>query len=152
MPFLRFTRDKRGYESTYLVHTGRRRGKPRSRILYCYRTAPGVRIGRLPFDPNTIQLIEANNADLTFDWPKILQARPAPRREPKGETPARRRRRVSPAKEGEAGPTADRTVASDPVAEGGEAPRDQAGTEGSTRGRRRPRRAGKQRTDGGGTR
>ncbi len=48
---VRFSRDKRGYEYVYLVHTPTRRGKPgRARVLYWYRTPPGVRIGRKPFD------------------------------------------------------------------------------------------------------
>ena len=73
MPFLRFSRDKRGYESTYLVHTQNRRGKPpRTRVLYWYRTPPGVKVGRPPFDEETRHKLEAQNPDVTFDWPTIV--------------------------------------------------------------------------------
>jgi hypothetical protein len=76
--FLRFSRDKRGYENIYLVHTQTRRGKtPRQRILYWYRTPPGVRVGRPPFDEEARRRIEAQNPDLTFDWPTIV-ATPIP--------------------------------------------------------------------------
>lgn len=78
MPFLRFSRDKRGYENIYLVHTQSRRGKaPRQRILYWYRTPPGVRVGRPPFDEEARRRIEAQNPELTFDWPAIV-ATPIP--------------------------------------------------------------------------
>ena len=73
MPFLRFSRDKRGYENTYLVHTQNRRGKPpRTRVLYWYRTPPGVKVGRPPFDEETRHNLEAQNPDVTFDWPTIV--------------------------------------------------------------------------------
>ena len=73
MPFLRFSRDKRGYENTYLVHTQNRRGKPpRTRVLYWYRTPPGVKVGRPPFDEETRHNLEAQNPDVSFDWPTIV--------------------------------------------------------------------------------
>ena len=51
MAFLRFTRDKRGYEHFCLVQpTTNRRGKVRTRILYWFRTPPNVKVGREPFD------------------------------------------------------------------------------------------------------
>ena len=72
MPFLRFSRDKRGYENTYLVHTQTRRGKPpRQKVLYWYRTPPGVRVGRPPFDVEVRKHLEAQNPDVTFDWDAI---------------------------------------------------------------------------------
>jgi hypothetical protein len=59
------------------VHThgsgGRRRGKPRSRILYWFRTPPGVRIGRSALDEDAIRLIEEHNPDIEFDWTRILK-------------------------------------------------------------------------------
>ena len=97
MIFLRFTRDRRGYENTYLFHTSFHEGNSKTRILYCYRTAPGVRIGRPPFGPETIRLIEENNSDLKFDWPEILKARPTLKRETKTETKVRKRRRKASA-------------------------------------------------------
>ncbi|MDP9324656.1 MAG: hypothetical protein M3P13_13555 [Acidobacteriota bacterium] len=77
---MRFTRDKRGYENTFVVHTGggRRRGKPRARILYWFRTPPGVRIGRAALDEAAIRLIEEHNPDVEFDWTRILKGQDAP--------------------------------------------------------------------------
>jgi hypothetical protein len=76
LPFLRFTRDKRGYESTFLVHTARRRGKSRQQILYWFRSPPDVKVGRGALDEDAIRSIEESNPDVAFDWPKILEARP----------------------------------------------------------------------------
>ena len=79
MPFLRFTRDKRGYETTSLVHSFRgRHGKNRQKVLYWFRTPPDVKVGRPALDPDAIRWIEENNPDLEFDWPKILAATPPP--------------------------------------------------------------------------
>ena len=78
MPFLRFSRDKQGYESTYLCHTFRRGGKPQLRVLYWFRTPPDVTVGRLALDPVAIRAIEENNPDLKFDWDKILKLKPPP--------------------------------------------------------------------------
>jgi hypothetical protein len=76
--FLKFSRDKRGYEHFYLVQpTTNRRGKTRTRILYWFRTPPGVRVGRLPFDADVQRAIEAQNPGVTFDWKRLL-ATPIP--------------------------------------------------------------------------
>jgi hypothetical protein len=45
LPHLRFSRDKRGYEHTFVVHGEKRRGRSRARILYWFRTPPGVGSG-----------------------------------------------------------------------------------------------------------
>jgi hypothetical protein len=76
LPHLRFTRDKRGYENTYVVHSVRRRGKARQRILYWFRTPPNVRVGRAALDEDAIRLIEEHNPDIEFDWNKILESQP----------------------------------------------------------------------------
>ena len=78
MPFLRFSRDKRGYESTFLCHTFRRGGKPQLRVLYWFRTPPDVKVGRLALDPVAIRAIEESNPDLKFDWGQILKVKPPP--------------------------------------------------------------------------
>jgi hypothetical protein len=88
LPRLRFTRDQRGYENTFLVHTSRRRGKERTRILYWFRSPPHVKVGRAAFDEEAIRAIEAANPDIAFDWSKILEARP-----PESEMETRRQRR-----------------------------------------------------------
>lgn len=73
MAFLRFTRDKRGYEHFFLVQpTTNRRGKVRSRVLYWFRTPPNVKVGREPFDEELRRTLEAQNPDVTFDWQKII--------------------------------------------------------------------------------
>ena len=77
-PQLRFTKDKRGYENTYLVQpAGARRGRSRTRILYWFRTPPGIRVGRGPLDEDAIRMLEAQNPDVPFDWTRILKAQPA---------------------------------------------------------------------------
>jgi len=92
---LRFTRDKRGYETTSLVHTGRRGGRSRPRILYWFRTPPGVKVGRPALDEAAIRWIEEHNPDIEFDWPKILEAQP-PAAPPAEDARSRRGRRDRP--------------------------------------------------------
>jgi hypothetical protein len=78
VPFVRFSRDRRGYEHIYLVHASNRRGKPsRPRVLYWFRTPPGVKVGRKPFDVDVRRALEAQNPDVTFEWDKIV-ATPMP--------------------------------------------------------------------------
>lgn len=60
-----------------MVHPTRGKGKSRSRILYWFRTPPGVRVGRGPLDEDAIRLIEAGNPELEFDWTRILKGQPA---------------------------------------------------------------------------
>jgi hypothetical protein len=76
LAFLRITRDKRGYETTSLVHAVRRQGRSKHRILYWFRTPPGVRVGRPALDEEAIRRIEEQNPDIQFDWQKILEAQP----------------------------------------------------------------------------
>lgn len=86
MPFLRVVRDKRGYETTYLMHWYREGNRPRSRILYVFRTPGGVRVGRDPFDPDVLRQIEAQHPDIQFDWAvvrenqQVIEASTEPRR------------------------------------------------------------------------
>ncbi len=76
MPYLKFSRDRRGYESTYLLQAGRRQGSERPRLLYWFRTPPHVKVGRAAFDEEAIRALEEHHPDLAFDWKHILQARP----------------------------------------------------------------------------
>ena len=71
MPFLRVTRDQRGYETTFLLHAAHAGGRPR--VLYWYRTAPGIRVGRSPLDEDAIRAIEDRYPDLDFDWPSLIE-------------------------------------------------------------------------------
>ena len=78
MAFLRFSRDKRGYEHFQLVQPGvNRRGSGRPRILYWFRSPSNVRVGREPFDDAIRIAIEKQNPELEFDWTQIL-ATPIP--------------------------------------------------------------------------
>ena len=107
MPAVRFSRDKRGYEYVYLVHTPTRRGKPgRTRVLYWYRTPPGIRIGRKPFDEEVQRTVEQQNPGVAFDWPAIIKAEMPPpdmtdfwRERRRLEKAARQERRAAEAEE-----------------------------------------------------
>ena len=79
MPYLRFSRDKRGYENTYVLHTFRGKRGPEPRLLYWFRTPPGARVGRHPLDAQAIRAIEASNPGLEFDWGEMLKVKPPPR-------------------------------------------------------------------------
>lgn len=67
----------------------RRRGKTRPRILYWFRTPPGVRVGRAAIDEEAIRQIEVSNPDMEFDWPQILKGQEGP---PEASEPPRRPR------------------------------------------------------------
>jgi len=78
------------------VHTGGRRRAKGQRLLYWFRTPPGVRVGRSPIDEEAIRLLEQHNPDVEFDWTRILKdpapAEP-PRREARPPRDGRERRR-----------------------------------------------------------
>lgn len=78
MPYLRFSRNKRGYEHTFVLHAFRGEGQSKPRLLYWFRTPPGVRVGRHPLDEEAIRAIEENNPNLAFDWGRMLKVQPAP--------------------------------------------------------------------------
>ena len=71
MTYLRVTRDQRGYETTFLLHSSRP-GEP-ARVLYWYRTAPGIRVGRPPLDEDAIRALEEQHPDIEFDWPQLIE-------------------------------------------------------------------------------
>jgi hypothetical protein len=76
--FLRFSRDRRGYENTFLLHASRQHGeKERPRLLYWFRTPPHLKVGRTPFDEDAIRLLEDQYPDVEFDWTRLREA-PAP--------------------------------------------------------------------------
>lgn len=70
----------------------------RPRLLYWYRTAPGIALGRPPLDEDAIRTIEEQHPDIEFDWPAILalsevmmpEEEEAPRQKaPQGRKPGR---------------------------------------------------------------
>jgi hypothetical protein len=71
--FLKFSRDKRGYEHFALVQPSSR-GRARPRVLYWFRTPPNVKVGRAPFDPDIQRALETCNPDIVFDWKAIVHA------------------------------------------------------------------------------
>jgi hypothetical protein len=91
--FLRLTRDHRGYENTYLLHAPLPGARPI--VLYWYRSAPGVRVGRPALDEDAIRTIEEQHPDIEFDWPHILEVGAIS--EPEVERrPVRQKRRQGP--------------------------------------------------------
>ena len=72
MPFLRVIRDKRGYETTYLMHWCREGTRQRSRILYMFRTPGGVRVGREALEADVLKQIESQHPDIEFDWNAVF--------------------------------------------------------------------------------
>jgi hypothetical protein len=88
VPFLRVIRDKRGYETTYLMHWYREGNRQHSRILYVFRTPGGVRVGRDPLEPAVLRQIEQQHPDIAFDWKivrdnqQVVDIAPEPRRRP----------------------------------------------------------------------
>jgi hypothetical protein len=118
VPFLRVIRDKRGYETTYLMHWYRDGHRQRSRILYVFRTPGGVRVGRNALEPEVLRQIEAQHPDIAFDWnvvrenQQVIESSVEPRRRrPK-------REEAAPAPAGEAA-----AAAPTPAAAEGPAPR-----------------------------
>ena len=76
MPYLRYSRDKRGYEHTYVLHGLRSGGRPR--VLYWFRTPPNLAVGRGALDNRVMRSIESNNPELTFNWEQMRRERPKP--------------------------------------------------------------------------
>jgi len=97
VPFLRVIRDKRGYETTYLMHWLRDGSRQRSRILYVFRTPGGVRVGRESLGPDVLREIESHHPEINFDWKtlfanqQLVESSPEPRR------PRKRKREEEPA-------------------------------------------------------
>ena len=114
MPYLKFSRDKRGYEHFSIIEPGTpRRGRPqRPRLLFWFRTPPQVKVGRLPFTDDVRRAIEAQNPGVRFDWPRLL-ATPIP---PPDAEHWRERRRIEKAAK-QAAKEAEGSEASEDVAE-----------------------------------
>jgi hypothetical protein len=100
---MRVTRDPRGYETTYLMHSARPGAPPR--VLYWFRTPPGVRVGRRALDEDAIRTIEEQYPNIEFDWPTLLEEAESvpPEVERRPERPRRKPRPGGPADEAMAG-------------------------------------------------
>jgi hypothetical protein len=98
--YLKFSRDKRGYEHFYLLQPSNR-GKSRPRMLYWFRTPPGVKVGRSPFEPDMRRALEAQNPDVVFDWEGITRTPIPPPVEPERWRERRRIERAGRAAEAE---------------------------------------------------
>jgi hypothetical protein len=92
VPYLRFTRDRRGYENTFLLHAAY--PGERARVLYWYRTAPDIRVGRAALDPLAIREIESAHPEILFDWSEILEM--GATAQPEVESPRPPRKRTPP--------------------------------------------------------
>lgn len=90
MPYLRLTADRRGVEHTFLLHVAAP-GEP-PKVLYWYRTAPGLRIGRPALDDAAMRTIEEQHPDIDFDWPYILDVGAMTPVEVEAPLPPRKRR------------------------------------------------------------
>jgi hypothetical protein len=148
---LRFARDRRGYEHFYLIEpTGGRRSKGRHRILYWFRTPPGVKVGRSPFAEHVRRALEEQYPGVTFDWEGLI-ATPIPPPAADVERWRERRRAARAARQAVAAAEADAVPAGGEVeaappeaaAAGTGGPETSAGPAGSRRRRRRRRRGAK---------
>lgn len=74
MPFIRYTRDKRGYEHTYVMHAYRAgQSGGRTRLLYLFRSPANLKVGRKAFESEVTEALEHTHPDLSFDWTSIPQ-------------------------------------------------------------------------------
>lgn len=72
MPFLRITRDRRGFEYVAILHhePARSRGKPR--LLYFSRAPVPLIVGRPVLDEVTRHELEAAHPEVIFDWARLV--------------------------------------------------------------------------------
>jgi hypothetical protein len=70
VPFIRQSRDKRGFEYTYVMHTYHPGGNhaQRPRLLYLFRSPASVKLGRTALDAEVMEALEHTHPDLSFDW------------------------------------------------------------------------------------
>ena len=125
VPFLRVIRDKRGYETTYLMHWFSEGGRQRSRILYAFRGPSVARVGRLPLEPATMRHLEASfpecrvrleGRDRRATGDRVGTRGPAPAAPARG-APSRRRRAPNAAARSAAAPPAERAASRFPVSD-----------------------------------
>lgn len=64
----------------------------RAKVIYWYRTAPGLRLGRPALDDGAMRTLEEQYPDIDFDWPYILDMASMTPVEVEGPVPARKRK------------------------------------------------------------
>jgi hypothetical protein len=118
LPFIRVTRDKRGYESTIVMHAYRPGGGgQRGRVLYFFRSPTNIQVGRRALDGEVMEALEHTHPDLSFDWTTLLRD-PALRAGAPEEDPRRQPRRPPPNRPMAAPPTPTVVVVEDHTALG----------------------------------
>ena len=65
-------RDKRGHETTYLMHLFRDGGRSRSRVLYMFHSPQGLQVGCRPLDPDIRAELSRLYPDVPFDWRELV--------------------------------------------------------------------------------
>jgi hypothetical protein len=86
LPFIRCNRDKRGYESTYVMHVYRPgQGSSRTRVLYLFRSPAHLKVGRQSLDPEVMEALEHTHPDLSFDWTGLVSERDRERGNDRGD-------------------------------------------------------------------
>jgi hypothetical protein len=100
VPFIRQVRDKRGYETTFIMHAYRPGpGPQRTRVLYLFRSPTHIKFGRRALDEEAREALEHTHPDVSFDWsvldrefaavrPEIVRPRERPGRVPRRPAPA----------------------------------------------------------------
>jgi hypothetical protein len=89
VPFLRVIRDRRGYETTYLMHWYRDGYRQRTKILYVFRSPMGGCVGRSALEPDVMRELQAQFPGIDFDWSvvrenkQVVESAPEPRRRPR---------------------------------------------------------------------
>jgi len=61
-------------------------------VIYWYRTAPGLRLGRPALDDGAMRTLEEQYPDIDFDWPYILDMASMTPVEVEGPVPVRKRK------------------------------------------------------------
>lgn len=64
----------------------------RAKVIYWYRTAPGLRVGRPALDDGAMRTLEEQYPDIDFDWPYILDMASMTPVEVEGPLPVRKRK------------------------------------------------------------
>ena len=98
MPFIRQSRDKRGFDHTYVMHVARGAGgQQQTRVLYVFRSPANLQIGRTALDAEVREALEHTHPDLSFDWNALTRDAVSTRPEPSAPRPMRSQRPPRPA-------------------------------------------------------